>query len=93
MISHKLASTAVMQRRVEPRDSLDDFPTPPWATRAICEQLMQREFITPAMSVREPCANRGYMARPLSECFADVEASDIHDYGVGLSCARLSVGA
>lgn len=32
-------STAVMQRRVEPLDSLDDFPTPPWATRALCEWL------------------------------------------------------
>ena len=28
-------STAVMQRRIEPHDSLDFFPTPPWATRAL----------------------------------------------------------
>lgn len=32
-------SSAVMQQRSEPRDSLDDFPTPPWATRALCEWL------------------------------------------------------
>jgi|tagenome__1003787_1003787.scaffolds.fasta_scaffold20922105_5 hypothetical protein len=27
-------SHAVMAQRVEPKDSADDFPTPPWATRA-----------------------------------------------------------
>mgnify|MGYP000146141337 CR=1 FL=1 len=75
-------SSAVMQRRSEPHDSLDDFPTPPWATRALCERL----YNTPApwaMSVREPAANRGHMARPLAEYFYRVEAADIHDYGVG----------
>lgn len=35
-------STAVMQRRVEAHDSLDDFPTPPWATRALCEHILFR---------------------------------------------------
>ena len=32
-------SSAVMQQRSEPHDSLDDFPTPPWATRALCQHL------------------------------------------------------
>jgi hypothetical protein len=32
-------STSVMARRVEPPDSLDFFPAPPWATRALCEYL------------------------------------------------------
>lgn len=72
-------SSAVMQQRHEARDSLDDFATPPWATRALCERL----DIAPGMIVREPCANRGYMARPLAEFFDDVLASDVHDYGVG----------
>jgi len=72
-------STAVMQRRVEPHDSLDDFPTPPWATRAICERIGD----VSSMTVREPCANRGYMVRPLSEYFDTVIASDIFDYGQG----------
>lgn len=75
-------STAVMQRRAEPHDSLDDFPTPPWATRALCEHLAQHRDLR-SMAVREPAANRGYMARPLAEYFGRVEASDIHDYGVG----------
>lgn len=77
-------STAVMQRRSEPHDSLDDFPTPPWATRAMLEH-MQRYFgwSFEGQNVREPAANRGHMVRPLAEYFATVEASDIHDYGAG----------
>lgn len=77
-------STAVMQRRTEAHDSLDDFPTPPWATRALCEWLMENEGgHLPVQSCREPAANRGFMVRPLSEYFATVEASDVHDYGFG----------
>jgi len=75
-------STAVMQRRAEPHDSLDDFPTPPWATRALCEWIFA-PISRGTMAVREPAANRGHMVRPLSEYFAEVEASDVHDYGVG----------
>ena len=37
-----VTSTAVMARRVEPADSLDYFPTPPWATRAFCEHVLPR---------------------------------------------------
>lgn len=77
-------STAVMQRRVEAHDSLDDFPTPPWATRALCEYLVTQESqYIGLMRCREPAANRGHMVAPLSEFFLHVEASDIHDYGVG----------
>lgn len=78
-------STAVMQRRVEAHDSLDDYPTPPWATRALCEWLSDEGFDLAQMSCREPCANRGYMVRPLSEYFGTVLASDIHDYGHGFA--------
>lgn len=83
-------STAVMQRRAEPHDSLDDFPTPPWATRALCEWIEGRiinwsdgQHPMRLMSAREPAANRGHMVRPLREYFAGVEASDVHDYGAG----------
>ena len=75
-------SSAVMQQRSEPHDSLDDFPTPPWATRALCERLQTMGAID-LYTCREPAANRGHMVRPLSEYFASVEASDIHDYGAG----------
>ena len=77
-------SSAVMQQRTEARDSLDDFPTPPWATRALCEWLQARwgESLN-TMIVREPGANRGYMAAPLHEYFRNVEAFDVRDYGAG----------
>src|SRR3546814_2673532 len=73
-----------MQRRVEPHDSLDDFPTPPWATRALCEWLTCRESQPLDMFFcREPAANRGHMVRPLGEYFAAVSGSDVFDYGAG----------
>lgn len=76
-------STAVMQRRAEAHDSLDDFPTPPWATRALCEWLLRRGEDLASFDCREPAANRGHMARPLAEYFRRVEAADVHDYGAG----------
>ncbi|MBW6523459.1 hypothetical protein KZ810_08100 [Sphingomonas sp. RHCKR47] len=76
-------STAVMQRRVQPLRSLDDFPTPPWATRALCEWLLAEGEPLASLTCREPAANRGFMVRPLSEHFASVDASDIGDYGMG----------
>ena len=78
-------STAVMQRRVEAHDSLDDFPTPPWATRALCEWIAALGYDLPSMDCREPAANRGHMVRPLDEYFGEVWASDIHDYGAGFA--------
>lgn len=72
-------SSAVMQQRSEPHDSLDDFPTPPWATRALLERINPRA----GESCREPAANRGHMVKPLREAFTHVYASDIHDYGAG----------
>ncbi|MBB4154147.1 hypothetical protein GGQ80_002057 [Sphingomonas jinjuensis] len=76
-------STAVMQRRVQPLRSLDDFPTPPWATRALCEWLTGDGYALGEQSCREPAANRGYMVRALAEYFDNVDASDIADYGMG----------
>lgn len=76
-------SSAVMQQRSEPHDSLDDFPTPPWATRALCEWLRLNGHIDGEMSCREPAANRGHMVAPLREYFARVEGSDVHDYAAG----------
>ena len=80
-------SSAVMQQRSDPDDSLDDFPTPPWATRALIEHAIigqgWGEHQIREMSVREPACNRGYMERPLGEYFRTVFASDVHDYGEG----------
>lgn len=77
-------SSAVMQQRSEPHDSLDDFPTPPWATRALTEFL--RPFgLCDYHVARDPAANRGHMVRPLQEAFNAVEAADVHDYGAGFA--------
>lgn len=72
-------SSAVMQQRVEAHDSLDDFPTPPWGTRALCTHIMDIRGCT----VWEPSANRGFMVRALREFATSVLASDVHDYGHG----------
>lgn len=74
-------SAAVMNQRHEPHDSLDDFPTPPWATRALCEKLLERGYDLPAMSAWDPCCNRGFMVKPMREYFGSVFATDVHDYG------------
>lgn len=78
-------SHAVMAQRVEPQDSLDDFPTPPWATRALIESVLHRQMDIDVSGLRcwEPACNRGYMARPLAEYFGGVYCTDVHDYGFG----------
>lgn len=75
-------SHAVMQQRHEAHDSLDDFPTPPWAVRGLIEHVLKplgRDLKT--MTAWEPACNRGYMAKPLAEAFGKVFATDVHDYG------------
>jgi hypothetical protein len=86
-------SSAVMQQRIEPNDSLDDFPSPPWATRAICEFLASLGFDLAMMDCREPCANRGHMVKPLREAFGHVMASDVFDYGCGFPVRDYLFGA
>lgn len=87
-------SSAVMQQRSEPHDSLDDFPTPPWATRALCEWLVTRQSQPlDLFTVREPAANRGHMVKPLREYFGEVIASDVHDYGAGFPVEDYLFGA
>ena len=71
-------STAVMQRRAEPHDSLDFFPTPPWATRALCEHVLPGVWYSPRMVVWDPACGEGHMVRPLTEYFSEVLASDVH---------------
>lgn len=81
-------SHAVMAQRVESRDSLDDFPTPPWATRALIEHILPNH--ARAQTCWEPACNRGYMARVLNEYFDSVVATDIHDYGYGSTADYLT---
>jgi hypothetical protein len=76
-------SHAVMAQRFEPHDSLDYFPTPPWATRALCEFLMQMDDKLSTKRAWEPACGEGHMVRPLSEYFELVYGSDIGAYGHG----------
>ena len=75
-------SHAVMAQRVEQADSLDDFPTPPWATRAFLSHCFAGEILSDS-SVWEPACGRGHMAQVLREFFGSVRGSDIFDYGYG----------
>ena len=82
-------SFAVMQQRHDSLDELDDFPTPPWAARALMHHvLFPSSFIgTEAVLARstclEPACGRGHMKRTLQEYFSRVRGSDVHDYGHG----------
>lgn len=86
-MSHaKRNSTAVMARRTEPADSLDYFPTPPWATRAFCEYVIPHIWTRPDAfdcHAIDPACGEGHMAVALGEYFSRVTASDIHPYGYG----------
>lgn len=81
---------AVMESRVEPPDSLDYFPTPPWAVRGFIEALPPGK-VDPNFIVDEPACGEGHMAVPLKEYFKTVRASDIFDYGYGDVCAFANI--
>ncbi len=74
-------SSAVMQQRAAAPDALDYFPTPPWATRALCQFLQDHlgEELA-CLNVWEPACGEGHMVRPLRERFAAVLGSDVHRY-------------
>lgn len=75
-------SHAVMAQRVESKESLDDFPTPPWATRALIEHIIGTEAVSDKTCL-EPACNRGFMSVPLKQYFKEVTSSDVFDYGYG----------
>jgi hypothetical protein len=79
---HKTSGfTSVMASRREPPDSLEFFPTPPFGTRALIKHCLTARDLRGL--VWEPAAGAGHMAEVLRESFANVYASDVHDYGVG----------
>jgi len=79
-LSLQNTSHAVMSQRKPgtKKTGLDDFPTPPWATRALPEYV-----IAPKGSCLEPACGRGHMSAALAEYFDKVTSSDIADYGYG----------
>ena len=74
-------SYAVMAQRHEPHDSLDHFPTPCWATRALCNWIEGNLGCLDKQTAWEPACAEGHMVKPLREFFAVVRSSDVHDYG------------
>ena len=76
-------SHAVMAQRAELKTSLDDFPTPSWATRALVEHVIVSKALLKEMTCLEPACGRGHMAVALADYFKEVTASDVFDYGFG----------
>ena len=76
-------SHAVMAQRIEARDSPDDFPTPPWATRALIEHVFSDKRVLTAQTCLEPACGAGHMAKVLDAYFSEVRSSDAYAYGYG----------
>ena len=76
-------SHAVMAQRIEPKDSPDDFPTPPWATRGLIEHVLDDKPALKTMTCLEPACGAGHMAKVLKEYFAEVRCADAYNYGCG----------
>lgn len=77
-------SSAVMQQRHEAIDSLDYFPTPPWATRAFLREILQwHPDSDPFKGIWEPACGEGHMFHVLGEFSRRILASDVHNYGKG----------
>ena len=74
-------SHAVTAQRIEPKDSPDDFPTPPWATRALIEHVFDGKATVASMSCLEPACGAGHMAKVLKEYFGEVRCADAFPYG------------
>lgn len=76
-------SHAVMAQRTESKDSPDDFPTPPWATRGLIEHIIGPKKQFEHQTCLEPACGAGHMSKVLEEYFGRVISSDKFDYGYG----------
>lgn len=75
-----MSKALMVTRRSSYDEHLDDFPTPPWATRALLRYVMPSIRIKNKL-VDEPACGRGHMVKVLRESGANVWGSDIFDYG------------
>lgn len=83
-------SSAVMQQRAEPPDSLDYFPTQPWAVRAICQWIKDNlDADLQSQVARDPACGELHMVRALADYFGRVRASDVFDYNDAPFCAHV----
>jgi hypothetical protein len=72
-----------MAQRIEPKDSPDDFPTPPWATRGLIEHILEDKEALASLTCLEPACGAGHMAKVLKEYFREVQCADAYEYGYG----------
>lgn len=80
---------SIMGSRHEPDDSLDYFPTPPWATRALMEHVIKGRLNRATdfrFALWEPACGEGHIAEVLREYNDAVFATDVFDYGYGDKC-------
>jgi hypothetical protein len=56
---------AVMAQRIEAKDSPDDFPTPPWATRALIEHILDNRQSLLNKVCLEPACGAALLAHRL----------------------------
>ena len=75
-------SHAVMAQRNLTLSDPDNFPTPPWATRALMEKILKKLFKI-KQNCLEPACGQGHMAKALEEYFENVIAFDKYDYDFG----------
>ena len=75
-------SHAVMSQRGLELNALDNFPTPPWATKALLKYILSSYPLNKSTCL-EPACNLGHMSKVLSANFKKVVSSDIHNYGYG----------
>ena len=74
---------AVAGIRKSGSDEPDDFLTPPWATRALCEKILLFNSNRKMWDAWEPACGRGYMSATLEEYFETVYSTDKYEYGYG----------
>lgn len=79
---------SVMASRREPPDSLDFFPTPPWATRALLAEVLPHVLDgLHILTAWDPACGEGHMVEVLREEFTFARGSDVFDYGRGYEVA------
>jgi hypothetical protein len=79
-----------MSMRTEAPDSLDFFPTPPWAVRAFLPILQELDPELSNASVWEPACGEGHMASVLAEAAHVVYPTDVFNYEAGWGASNCS---
>jgi hypothetical protein len=67
----------ITHRRVVDKEGADFYPTPEWATNALCH------YVQFSGTIHEPCCGDGAMSKVLEKHGYSVESSDLYDRGYG----------